>query len=183
MNMTKTGLWQYSTWATKNAHCATSALSQYAGFSQIQSHIMYQSLDCFQWRFKVVIISSIDCPGVGCGTSTWRLNRFSGGEGGVDEVKGPGLLLPVGVGPGEWRVANSRRLGRWRMLSSPFSSTFTAPLWMMICCYSCRWVSQRWMFILCSILPAWDSRSPALHLLSISVNVLSLSELASRHWR
>ena len=62
----------------------------------------------FQWRFKVAISPSIDCPGVhvGCGTSTWRLIRFSGGEGwGGDsvEVEGPELLLPVGVGPGEWR--------------------------------------------------------------------------------
>ena len=47
---------------------------------------------------------SIACPGVGCGTSTSRLIKFSVGEGrGGDsgEVEGPGLLLPVGVGPGK----------------------------------------------------------------------------------
>ena len=39
MNMTKTRLWLFSTWGTKNAHCATCAFSRHAGFSQIRSHI------------------------------------------------------------------------------------------------------------------------------------------------
>ena len=39
MNMTKTELWQFSTWGTKSAHCATCAFSRHAGFSQIWSHI------------------------------------------------------------------------------------------------------------------------------------------------
>ena len=70
---------------------------------------MYWSLDSlFSLNiFKVAISPSIDCPGIGCGTSkSMRLSTCVGeGRGGdsIVEVKGPGLLLPVGVGPGDWR--------------------------------------------------------------------------------
>ena len=39
MNKIKTGLWQFSTWGTKNVHWAICTFSWHAGFSQIQSHI------------------------------------------------------------------------------------------------------------------------------------------------
>ena len=40
MDMTKSGLWQIWTWATKNAHCANRARIAYGGFSQIRSHML-----------------------------------------------------------------------------------------------------------------------------------------------
>ena len=68
---------------------------------------MYWSLDSlFQWGLKVAISLSIHCPGVGCVTSTSMRLSTCVGEGRGDsnvQVEGPGLLLPLGVGPGDWR--------------------------------------------------------------------------------
>ena len=80
MDMTKTGLWQLWTWATKNAHCANRTWISYGGFSQIWSHMQvwndkinickfvrtYRHLRaCYPWASKVareelhVVLSSI----------------------------------------------------------------------------------------------------------------------------
>ena len=45
MYMIKSWLWQISTWATKNAHCANRVQIAYRGFSQIRSHISTQKAE------------------------------------------------------------------------------------------------------------------------------------------
>ena len=55
MNMTKTGLWQYSTWATKNAHSATCTFSRHARFLKIRSHVLdWRGVQCLVRQYYKV---------------------------------------------------------------------------------------------------------------------------------
>ena len=54
--MTKSGLWQFSTWSTKNAHCATCAFSRYARFSQIRSQINKKMIVILPMEHLAVVV-------------------------------------------------------------------------------------------------------------------------------
>ena len=59
-NMTKTGLWYFLTWGTKNVHCAIRALYNHAGFCHRRSHMVCM----FNLIFCVLMqaIQSSDSP-------------------------------------------------------------------------------------------------------------------------
>ena len=143
----------------------------------------------FQLMFKVAISPSTDCPGVGCGASkSIRFSSGGGGGGGGSNITAEGPGWPFTLPPGGidvWMdVFGVPAVADWEDGGTLVCFLFflfllcLRPLFGWWSGVIIKWVN---CFILCAILPAWGSCSPALHLLCISISALSLS--ASRHWR